>query len=376
MNKGINRIAAAVGALAIGLSCTGGATTDYPLLPFPRQETPVRLDDLFRGVEITPLETTEASLLSYPELLKTCRDTLFVFDRSNSSLLLFAPDGKFIRRIGRIGRGPGEYLRARDFLIDPEGRTVSLLNPIGEIITYGFDGGFIRRERLPEPPANYQHFERLDAKSLVTWSSEHRAQEGGVRIWTREGFALRNHFFPASAAWSSLKNGSVFNRYRDTVYYHESLDNRVYAISSDGVRTAYAWDTEPPIEPGQLTLPENEIPAAGARHLEEYTTGKIPFFFGRQLQSGRYYYAALFSGYPQPRQTTLFHDRKTGRSFRFHRTEEGLPVGLYALSDGCALGLIPYEEREAFAKALPPREAERLLRMREDDNPVLVKYLF
>ena len=49
---------------------------------------------------------------------------------------------------------------------------------------------------------------------------------------------------------------------------------------------------------------------------------------------------------------------------------------MYALSDGCALGLIPYEEREAFAKALPPREAERLLRMREDDNPVLVKYLF
>ena len=162
MNKGINRIAAAVGVLAIGLSCTGGATTDYPLLPFPRQETPVRLDDLFRGVEITPLETTEASLLSYPELLKTCRDTLFVFDRSNSSLLLFAPDGKFIRRIGRIGRGPGEYLRARDFLIDPDGRTVSLLNPIGEIITYGFDGDFIRRERLPEPPANYQHFERLE----------------------------------------------------------------------------------------------------------------------------------------------------------------------------------------------------------------------
>ena len=142
------------------------------------------------------------------------------------------------------------------------------------------------------------------------------------------------------------------------------------------MRTAYAWDTEPPIEPGQPAIPGNEIPAAGARRPEEYTTGKIPFFFGRQLQSGRYYYAALLSGYPQPRQTTLFHDRKTGRSFRFHRTEEGLPVGLYALSDSCALGLIPYGEREAFAKALPPREAERLLRMREDDNPVLVKYLF
>ena len=82
------------------------------------------------------------------------------------------------------------------------------------------------------------------------------------------------------------------------------------------MRTAYAWDTEPPIEPERPALPENEIPAAGARLLEEYTTGKIPFFFGRQLQSGRYYYAALFSGYPQPRQTTLFHDRKTGRSFR------------------------------------------------------------
>ena len=26
--------------------------------------------------------------------------------------------------------------------------------------------------------------------------------------------------------------------------------------------------------------------------------------------------------------------------------------------------------------ALPQQEAERLLRMREDDNPVLVKYLF
>lgn len=91
--------------------------------PFPGRRRRCVSTTWFRGVEITPLETTEASLLSYPELLKTCRDTLFVFDRSNSSLLLFAPDGKFIRRIGRIGRGPGEYLRARDFLIDPDGRT-------------------------------------------------------------------------------------------------------------------------------------------------------------------------------------------------------------------------------------------------------------
>ncbi|MDZ7756260.1 6-bladed beta-propeller [Rhodohalobacter sp.] len=45
---------------------------------------------------------------------------IYVADRASLTIRMFDPDGKFIRDIGRRGRGPSEFLDINTFEITPE----------------------------------------------------------------------------------------------------------------------------------------------------------------------------------------------------------------------------------------------------------------
>lgn len=56
----------------------------------------------------------------------------------------FSRNGKFIRKIGNIGKGPGEYLGFRDFTVDETNQKLYILtNWTREILIYGFDGKYL-----------------------------------------------------------------------------------------------------------------------------------------------------------------------------------------------------------------------------------------
>lgn len=50
------------------------------------------------------------------------RSRIYVADRIGSAVRVYAPDGRFLRQIGREGRGPGEFEGPADLTFGPEGR--------------------------------------------------------------------------------------------------------------------------------------------------------------------------------------------------------------------------------------------------------------
>ena len=71
----------------------------------------LNLSDVASGVRYIPLETTTESLLDKDILDVTfTADYLFVCDYVN--LFQFTPEGKFVRKIGKAGEGPGEYTQS------------------------------------------------------------------------------------------------------------------------------------------------------------------------------------------------------------------------------------------------------------------------
>jgi hypothetical protein len=65
-------------------------------------------------------------------------------------LLLFAKNGKFIRQIGSAGRGPGEYSRIGDFIVDEKSHEIYVLS--GRIVlTYDINGKFKRDFTIEYP---------------------------------------------------------------------------------------------------------------------------------------------------------------------------------------------------------------------------------
>lgn len=75
------------------------------------------LSDLGKSIKYLPLESPPELLLSFINKLQIWQDNIFVSDREG--VYQFDSNGKFVREIGSIGRGPGEHTGRVRFSINP-----------------------------------------------------------------------------------------------------------------------------------------------------------------------------------------------------------------------------------------------------------------
>jgi len=95
------------------------------------------------NIQYVPLETNEDCFLA--EVRKVVKnEDYFLISDSEGNLLKFTSSGKFIRRIGSLGKGPGEYLNMTDFVIDDSFENV-YINTLGFLYIYDTEGNFKSR---------------------------------------------------------------------------------------------------------------------------------------------------------------------------------------------------------------------------------------
>jgi len=98
-------------------------------------------------LEYVPLETTPESLLERVRIIEMTESLIFAGDYNK--LVEFDKDGGYIRTIGSMGRGPGEYLNLNDFCLDETNNIIYILANESDLLVYGFDGEFIESVKLP-----------------------------------------------------------------------------------------------------------------------------------------------------------------------------------------------------------------------------------
>ena len=94
------------------------------------------LSTLFKNVKCIPLETTDNSLVGAISKILVYKGYIYVLDHSIAkSLFVFDNDGRFIRKIGSRGRGPGEYNEINDFTIDYDHGNI-IITDYGKLLIY------------------------------------------------------------------------------------------------------------------------------------------------------------------------------------------------------------------------------------------------
>jgi len=121
---------------------------------------------LYKGIRTILLETNDSCLVGEINKMQVYDQFIFILDNSIAkSLLVFDREGRFIRKIGRVGGGPGEYVEPTDFTLDTENRTIYVLDMHTKRINK-YDlitGNFLYPINL-QNSSNCQHIEIIGGK--------------------------------------------------------------------------------------------------------------------------------------------------------------------------------------------------------------------
>ncbi len=102
--------------------------------------------------EIIPLETTEESLIGEIGKVILHDSCFFVEDKTQKVILIFDWKGKYINKISRLGRGPGEYVNILDF--DVYDGFVYVFSGSGYVLRYNTNGKFIDQMEVTDAYCN------------------------------------------------------------------------------------------------------------------------------------------------------------------------------------------------------------------------------
>ncbi len=336
---------------------------------------PVRIDDIAHSYEYIILETTDESLFDGNSTIYSDEQNIVVMDRTR--ILLFDRNsGSFVRSIGNIGNGPGEYSRTYSKMpYNYVKQTVYARNNT-ERLEYSLDGEFLGSKKPPEVVYDFVNLGNEtyaafidnymgDEKNKIIVFSE---QDSIIKIFPNYlSFQFNGSIAVFSAnAWFSRFNGktSFCERFNDTLFYltPESLEPRYLFYKGP-----YAFLYE--LRGGSVDMNDKY------------------FFTDNVLESTRYiFYVFGFKDgiytavYDKDKKETVVNDYvgEAGKGF-VNNINGFAPLELSSINDSGELTCVIdafrisqwFDEHGEEAELLPESMSE-LKQLNEMDNPVVV----
>lgn len=124
----------------------------------------VSLSEIAVDINYVPLDNSSpvGRILNIKKVNKS-----YYISVQNVGLLVFNKDGKVVRKIGNIGRGPGEYLVYLNFTVNEDKGTIFVIDN-NTIKTYSEGGNFIRNISLQKYGGYFSGIEFINQKLLVS----------------------------------------------------------------------------------------------------------------------------------------------------------------------------------------------------------------
>ncbi|TAL68751.1 MAG: 6-bladed beta-propeller [Bacteroidetes bacterium] len=123
--------------------------------------------------KIIPLETKENSVIGLIHQMDIFENFIIIHDLFNHNIFIFDIDGKFLKKIGKRGNGPGEYKDIRGYTIDPKKQEILILT-YKKILKYSLpDGVFLGSQKITIPEDYCDPFRLLKVgeDEFIFWNS-------------------------------------------------------------------------------------------------------------------------------------------------------------------------------------------------------------
>lgn len=377
--------------LIIACSCSlinKKVDTDIERIPVDLQNVTQDASSFIDKIEIIPLETNDSSLIgNYKKLMYDKEhDVYAIYDR-HQIIYTFSGDGSFIANSRKMkGKGPKEYYMVLDVKFNPYLNGIDFLNPYGVIYTYSLNFDLISKRKISSKIV-LNSLMALDANNYIfTYPSIWTNQE--VLFANLETQEMHNASYKGTISSGNSMDKECFYKEGEQFYFVPNGINyyfyRIDDIEKKLVPIMY-------LDFGDFEIKEDGLPgrASGKRSDSNQDISN----YSKQIQE-RYsflresnYIIPLVKYFNDDFVYVFFmqNSRNPG-SFIFNRKKKnsillknGMPFDMqfcFAITDNILLAICEPDELMGYVDSnlMSIKEIQKMEQLKEDDNPVIIKY--
>lgn len=223
-------------------------------VPFAKgieKEKHLKLSDIADKVEYIWLELTDSSLLNNIADAHTIISDRYVFLHNEKAIFQFGRDGHFIRRLGRYGQGPEEYLSVSSLdILSEKNELYALVPESWKLYVYDTETGELLR-KIPMLSCGAINFLMYDDTTIVAFSQS--AGESGAPRLTLGDFSggiFKQYYHPvidkkATGGIFMGANHRFTYRYDNKIQYKEYYVDTLYYVGRTELEPRYIFDLGP-----------------------------------------------------------------------------------------------------------------------------------
>jgi hypothetical protein len=308
----------------------------------------------------------------------------------NTGVMVFGDKGEFLRKIGAIGRGPGEYRFSTDFVVDDKTENVFICDQ-DVVKIYSKRGRFLRSFSIHSYGDYVDGINLIDNKLFAFYNLGSYSSKSDWVVFDTSGKMITTHERTIPGFESNYGGGASTYKFNGRLHYWNSFVDTVYAIRQDlTIEPSFIFNA------GKLRIPKAKVT------LEELSKYII---IQNVLETRQYIDIRYFYCFPVNKYVHVLIDKTNSNAYSslfkasgFYMAEysggiindyDGGPDFLperYFVREGCEylVGIVyPYQiialvKSDEFKDNVPknPEKKKVLLsltnNLKETDNPVLM----
>ncbi|MDR1897865.1 MAG: 6-bladed beta-propeller [Prevotellaceae bacterium] len=195
------------------------------------------ISEISSQINYIQLETSEESLTGEIRQIKIKNGNIFILDNT-PNILMYDMSGKFIRKIGRRGQGPGEYITILDFLVS-DSAIYTMDRMQLKIIKYDLNGRVLLEKRMMSHPDKFAVLNDSLIAAQYNYPEFVRNNDCRISIYTGDlnkitDFLVSEYKIDQSQVGSiATHTRSFFQNVNDTLTFWECRNDVIYKIVNE-----------------------------------------------------------------------------------------------------------------------------------------------
>ncbi len=347
-------------------------------------------NEVFKETKIISLETNENCLIAEISQMEIWQNKFFILDCKLNALSVFDADGKYLYRIGRLGKGPGEYIRPRYFYIDKNEESIKIFDaPTKKLMCFNILGKLTKEIKLK----NY--LRAIGSTNSGYWgfcpnkenSEVDEEQKKYVKFILFNSVGKVKDYVKGEKSIDQLNfsNTYIASRFGDSISFVEPYLPYIYSLNDGQISIKYNIDYSGCFPSRKILNRVDEMKRPlnrSERKLLDDLGEKYVSKFMRFYENENWLF--LFTAF---KGTSLFYNKKTKKTIEISKYIHSMDTWETYLPSCCYIegnslyNQLNYQSAKWLFEATADKSIKRaddlkllLNSMKFDDNPVIVKY--